>query len=91
MTLAVCVDLAGLDCRRFQTVTPGAGFSACGYCDAGRDDSQAGPDCLCCSTVDLAAAPPVASGLATGPLLTGLPATAPDDGDDVPPYRPPLS
>ena len=91
MILAVCVDLSGFDCRRLLTVTPGPGMSACSCPDGGRDDVQAGPDCLCCSTVDVAYAPPVASGLAIGFPLAARPATGPADGDSVPPYRPPVS
>jgi len=88
LAIAACVDLAGFDCQR---LTPLAASEARACVCPGPTGTPAGPDCLCCSTLDLASPQSAVSRATGGTELVLPPAGEPAAGDPDRLYRPPLS
>jgi hypothetical protein len=89
LAIAICVDLAGFDCQRLTTFAASSDTHACG--GPGPSGTQAGPDCLCCSTVDLASPQAIAGRAAGGTEFVHPPTADPAAGNLDRLYRPPLS
>jgi hypothetical protein len=90
IVVALCVDVLGLDCQR--RLATGHGSVGAGWVsDSETGPDATGPDCLCCSTLDLAVTPAAIGRPADGRALSAVIVARPADGSASRLYRPPLS